>query len=1037
MHDDKQSNTRILLTIFALFIFTLLLFLADRYLHPNEESAKEKSVKTTLEQDANMSYIFPISHSAKEQAPIVEKNTVNQQCIEPKVAISPCELRCKPTEEELEMARHAWKYIENNFNEKTGLTAAAHKFPSAATWDWANAVYAMYAARKFDIITQTRYETMMKKFLTTMQKMDLFNNELPNKTYNTNTGKMVNYVNKQVKDGIGWSAADLARFLSALNMIYQCEEPLAPEIEKLTLRYRYCRTLSVEGDLYGGTYNDGKLMIAHEALTGYEEYLARGYELWGHNASEARKYKFLNEVDVYGIKIPTDTRPFFSNFVESEPFWYLGFEYGIDDPESGKYIHNMYEVQEERYKRTGQITAVTEDNIDRRPYFLFNTVYTNNEPWKTINQHGADYDEFKTVSTKAGLGMHYLFNTPYSNKVYNYLKNNYDPKKGFYAGIYEKRPGQNKAMTLNTNSIILEGMLSAKMGPLQKLHKVSHRGTYDYYRNTVNNFRCLPTNKEMVVLEPFDGENAHEHNSSDDDCNCNKEKSTIASAKTAWAYFENNYNTKTGLVNGLHKYKVVKPEHMGRTIMATISAEALDIIYRNEFEKRISTLLKTLKNLKLYNKELPNLYYDAKTGKPVKKDGSKAGRAGGWDLYGISHLMTALYHLQRDYPKFREDVFNVVARWNFKRAALEKGMQDRWFNGKDKGGAIDIIDPAKEFYIHNALKFFNVKSYSHLLDERNLDYKPAYHHEVPMGFEDRVANGESYLWAMIEQPYYLKYKHYSSNIYLALKDRYTITHKFATSSEEALDRKPYWVQNTIYNHGKLWENLNKKGKATHKKRGVLSTKSAFIYDALYGYTDDYAKVLMDEVKGLSQKGMGWYGGKYLHSNQPNKSLNIHTNSAVLEALYYKKVGNLYYAKEPKLYDGIKLHPVYLEDKYFLESKTIELRFDAQTLMNKFKDEEQIVRMVRPETDFVVRIGAFDTQEEALAYLDTLETRLPGVHIVKGDVDSNNFMLSTRYVDYDYHTPYKNILFVKEKNKSYSSFLKRYKQKKKVAKAKKH
>ena len=40
-----------------------------------------------------------------------------------------------PTKEELEMARVAWKYIENNFNEKTGLTAAAHKYPSAATWD--------------------------------------------------------------------------------------------------------------------------------------------------------------------------------------------------------------------------------------------------------------------------------------------------------------------------------------------------------------------------------------------------------------------------------------------------------------------------------------------------------------------------------------------------------------------------------------------------------------------------------------------------------------------------------------------------------------------------------------------------------------------------------------------------------------------------------------------------------------------------------------------------------------------------------------
>ncbi|CAA6816468.1 MAG: Unknown protein [uncultured Sulfurovum sp.] len=964
--------------------------------------------------------------------PVVFKLAEDQDlgCIEPDLVVSPCELRCAPTEEELKMARIAWKYIENNFNEKTGLTAAAHKYPSAATWDWANAVYAIFAAKKFKLITDTRYEEMMKKFLTTMQKMQLFNNELPNKTYNTNNAKMVNYVNKVVKDGIGWSAADLARLLSSLNMIEQCEESLAPEIEKLTLRYRYCRALSVEGDLYGGAYNNGKLTITHEALTGYEEYLARGYELWGHNAGEARSYKFLNEVEVYGVKIPTDTRPFFSNFVESEPFWYLGFEYGVDDPESSRYIKNMYKVQEERYKRTGQITAVTEDNIDVRPYFLFNTVYTNGEAWKTINQHGADYDEYKTVSTKAGIGMRYLFDTPYSNKVFNYLKNNYDPKKGYYAGIYEKRPGPNKAMTLNTNSILLEAMLSSKMGPLQKLNKLENRGTYDNYRNRVNNFRCLPSEKKALILEPSEG---HENNKSGD---CN-EDSNLKAAKIAWSFFENNYHPKTGLVNGKHKYKVIKPEHIGKTIMATISAESLDIIYKDVFNERMSTLMKTLKKMKIYHNELPNLYYDAKTGKMLKKDGSKAGTAGGWDMYSVAQLMTALYHLQRDYPKYREDVFSIVAKWNFKRAVLEKGMQDRWFNGKDKGGATDIIDPAKEFYIYNALKFFNIKSYSHLYDERNLDYKAAYNHEVPMGFEDRLTNAESYLWVMMEQPYYLKYKHYSSNLYLALKDRYVQTSKFATSSEESLDRKPYWVQNTIYNEGRLWENLNTKRKATHAKRGLISTKVAFVYDALYGDKDDYAKTLMSEVKDLYKEGFGWYGGKYLKSKQTNKSLNVHTNASVLEALHYKIVGNLYYAKEKNLYEQIKLYHLDEVNKFYIESKAIELRYDAQKIMESLKDEKEIARVERKGRDFVVRIGNFDTKEEVLDYFDTLSVNIPRATIQQGDVNSENFMLSTRYVKYDYHQPYKNILIAKKENKPYTAFLKRYKSQKKVAKAKKN
>jgi hypothetical protein len=1012
-----------------LLLLLVLTFLFRVFSSDSTTASSVKASCTLINSDTNQSNCF--SHLNKEEKwydKFYEKIGIGPgECISPSNTISPCELRCAPSTEELKMAKIAWKYIENNYNEKTGLINAAHMFPSAATWDWANAVYALYAAKKFCLIDEVKYEKMMNQFLTTMQTMQLFNNELPNKTYNTKTAQMVDYRNKVQKDGIGWSAADLARLLSSLNMIEQCEQNLAPQIEKLTLRFRYCRALSVEGDLYGGSFNEGHLSIAHEALTGYEEYLARGYELWGHNASEARSYKFVKEVDVYGVKIPTDTRPFFSNFVESEPFWYLGFEYGVDDKESGRYIKNMYKVQEERYKRTGQLTAVTEDNIDRRPYFLFNTVYTNSEPWKTINQMGEDYDEYKTVSTKAGIGIHYLFNTPYSNQVFNYLKNNYDPAKGYYAGIYEKLPGANKAMTLNTNSIILEAMLSSKMGPLQNLHKIKGRGSYDYYRNNVNNFRCLPTDNPMPILEPFEPNNDEENGSS-----CKAENEVKKAGKIAWSFFENNYHPETGFVNGVNKYNIVRPEHIGKTIMATIAARELDIIYVGNFDERMSALIATLKKMKLYHNELPNLYYDATNGAMVNQSGKSVTTEGGWDLYSIAQMLTGLYHLQANYPKYREDVFNIVAGWDLKRALLKDGMENRWFNGKDKGGAVSIDDPAKEYYIYNAFKLFNVKAYSHFVDERNLEYKAPYLHEVPMGYKERIANGETYLWSMMEQPYFLKYKHYSSNIYLALKDRFETTNKFATSTEEALDRKPYFISNNIYNDGKLWSDLDK-DKNTQKERQVLSTKAGFIYNALYGYTDDYAGKLFDEVKTLYKEGYGWYGGKYVKSGQTNKSLNIFTNAGVLEALYYKKVGNFYYKQDPEQYQKIRLHTLKMPKAYFIESEPIELRYDAQKLMESFDDNE-IARIERnKENFFVVRLGSFESEEETTEYLKTLKINIPGAKIVKGAIDSDKFMLSNRFVKYDYHQPYKNEVFSSE-NKPYALFLPPYIEKKKKEEA---
>jgi hypothetical protein len=1027
----KKSMTTILLflslTTASILILLTATFVLQTLNHTEEKAPIAKPIKEPIEKTVQPPIQVAKPTPIQKTKPKVVEPTTNEETDTNESDYVPlpktdsiCQLKLPLTTEEFKMAKVAWKYFENNYNEKTGLTNAGHKYPSAATWDWANGLYAMYAAKSFGIITQERYEKMMMKFLSTMQKMELFNNELPNKTYNTRSAKMTNYVNKVEKEGTGWSAADLARMLSALHFVNQCEPALSSEIQKLALRYRYCRTLSVEGDLYGGTYVNGKLHIKHEALTGYEEYLGRGFGLWRHNASEAAKYKFVKEVEVEGIKIPTDTRPFFSNFVESEPFWYLGFEYGKDDKQTGEYIHNIYKVQEKRYEKTGQLTAVTEDNIDRRPYFLFNTIYTNNEPWKTINQHGDDYDGYKTVSTKAAFGMKYIFNTPYANKVFNYVRNNYDPKKGYYAGIYEKTAGINKSMTLNTNAIILEAMLSSKMGSLQKLNPVKQTKLFDYYSNTVNNFRCLPSQKEHLVLEPYKPPQKSKINPND-----------LKAAKKAWQYFEKNYNPSTGLVNSLHGYSIIRPEHIGKTIMATLAAHKLGIIPKDKFHKRIGTLIGALYKMKPYRKELPNLYYSAKTVKQVTKAGKPSPTGNGWDLYSIAHMLTGLYHLEQAYPNYRKGIYGLLSKWNFSRAILPKGMQDRWFNGKDKGGFKPIQDPAKEFYIHNALSLFNIKSYSHLLDERNLDYKPIYNHEVPMGYKDAKANAESYLWSMLEHPYFLKYKHYSSNIYLALKDRYTIAKKLATSSEEALDRKPYAIANNIYDNHKLWVDADRGGKS-QKKRNVVSTKVAFIYDALYGYADPYSGVLRNHLKDAQSKDKGWFGGKYLHSKQTNKSLNLLTNAAILEAIYYKKVGNFYYANKPALYNKIKLHKIKKNNVYSIQSQPIELRYDAQKVMENLKDQSPLIRVEREKSgdDFIVKVGMFQNQNQAKAYLQKIKKNMPKATIHRNNVDSKNFLLANRYYRYEYHIPYKN-RNIKEENSAYKTYIAQKKTKKKA------
>jgi hypothetical protein len=61
-----------------------------------------------------------------------------------------------------------------------------------------------------------------------------------------------------------------------------------------------------------------------------------------------------------------------------------------------------------------------------------------------------------------------LWNSKYSDTLFNYIAENYDSEMGFYEGIYEKNNIPIKAFTVNNNGIILECLLYKVEGKLLK-----------------------------------------------------------------------------------------------------------------------------------------------------------------------------------------------------------------------------------------------------------------------------------------------------------------------------------------------------------------------------------------------------------------------------------------------------------------------------------------------------------------------------------------------------------------------------------------
>jgi Protein of unknown function (DUF3131) len=203
---------------------------------------------------------------------------------------------------------------------------------------------------------------------------------------------------------------------------------------------------------------------------GYEEYAARALSLMGHDTQEAGRYDdFLKFTKLYGIKIGVDSREYAkyhaNNYVVSEPYILMGIELGLDAT-SQALSARILGAQEQRYASTGIETAVSEDNIDRPPYFVYNTLYANGVAWNAITEDGSDASSFRSLSTKAVFGWNALYGSAYTGRLEQSASNLNDPNKGWFSGRYESDGTTNKAITANSNGVILEALHYRQFGRL-------------------------------------------------------------------------------------------------------------------------------------------------------------------------------------------------------------------------------------------------------------------------------------------------------------------------------------------------------------------------------------------------------------------------------------------------------------------------------------------------------------------------------------------------------------------------------------------
>ncbi|MEM9715748.1 MAG: DUF3131 domain-containing protein [Pseudomonadota bacterium] len=387
------------------------------------------------------------------------------------------------TEREMASARMAWMFFEKHTQKSTGLANSVGNYPSTTMWDTASYISGLVSAYELCIIDKVEFDKRILKLLSTMRRLALFRGELPNKAYQTKTAERVNYQN--VPGEIGFSSLDIGRLLVWFRILSNRYPYLSNTIDSIILRWDFTNVIGDDGLLYGARLDEdsGEIVYTQEGRLGYEEYAAKGFALWGFEPHEAHRAQPFTTVSIFGAAVPYDARDprifHTRNYVVTESYLLDGLEMNWDLPHddvSPDWIHTdgwradfadrVYYAQAQRFRKLGYLTARSEHNVKGSPYFVYDSIYSDGFAWNTMTPRGDYAPDHAAVATKAAFGLWSLWETPYTDQLFDAVSNLGDPELGFYEGIYEEGTGFIPLQTSNNNGILLASLLHKVQGKL-------------------------------------------------------------------------------------------------------------------------------------------------------------------------------------------------------------------------------------------------------------------------------------------------------------------------------------------------------------------------------------------------------------------------------------------------------------------------------------------------------------------------------------------------------------------------------------------
>lgn len=357
----------------------------------------------------------------------------------------------------LASARSAWAYIRRNYHPSTGFVGATDLYQFVTMWDVGSILGAYLAARELGFITPDEYRERVSRVLRSLAAARLHDGAAFNRLYAAGSGQMVGRDHRPSTRGHGWSATDLGRLLLWLKIVSTHDREHEAIARRIVARLNVDRIVR-DGYLRGEELTPrGRRRLFQEGRIGYEQYAAAGFALWGIHAEGALDlHANATPLTVLGQSVLGDRRG--DDLLTSEPLVMLGLELGWPSADWERLSRAVLAAQEERHRRTGVVTIVSEDAVPRPPaYFYYYLLHHNGQDFVVVTpSHDLVPWNLRWVSAKAAFAWHALFPSAYTWLALQTVKGAESPNVGWSAGVYERSRVRVQSPNLNTAAVILE-----------------------------------------------------------------------------------------------------------------------------------------------------------------------------------------------------------------------------------------------------------------------------------------------------------------------------------------------------------------------------------------------------------------------------------------------------------------------------------------------------------------------------------------------------------------------------------------------------